>query len=196
MSVISHSESGYNQSLDTQVSAEQTADIQNSDDVSMAETEQSQLVYDNTTEEAVIYVFVCGAVQNEGVYELPVDSRAEAALEAAGGFSENANTSAVNLAGNLIDGEQLYFPEIGESVVNGNPVNASGDNSLNDERVNLNTATKEQLTSLSGIGDVKAENIIAYRDENGSFKNSEDIMNVNGIGQALYDKIKDKIYVE
>jgi competence protein ComEA len=201
MSIIANSEGGDNQGLDAQTSYEQTTDIQSSYD-KMTETEQAQSAYDSTTGEAVIYVFVCGAVQNEGVYELPVNARADAALKAAGGFSENADTSAVNLAGTLTDGQQLYFPEIGEAIDGDSVVSQNGSannldaDSQGDERINLNTATKEQLTSLSGIGDVKAENIIAYRDKNGSFQNTEDIMNVDGIGQALYDKIKDKIYVE
>jgi competence protein ComEA len=199
MSVLSNSESEVNslESSNSQEDNQNSASVASEDD-NLTGTEQSQSAQDNAEEGTVIYVFVCGAVQNEGVYELPVDARAEAALEAAGGFSENANTSAVNLAGTLVDGEQLYFPEIGEEVdiESLNSENKSGNISGQDDRINLNTATKEQLTTLSGIGDVKADNIIAYRDKTGSFQNAEDIMNVDGIGQAIYDKIKEKIYVD
>ena len=168
--------------------------------------EDTELTDDDTENTAYIYVFVCGAVKEEGVYELSCNARAEQALIAAGGFTEDADTDAVNLAATLSDGQQLYFPTE-EEVASGNwqstadssENNGSADTASNEastsDKVNINTADKEELMTLSGIGEVKAESIISYRETNGSFGSTEDIMNVSGIGESLYQKIKDSITI-
>jgi competence protein ComEA len=147
-----------------------------------SEAEQSDKSY--------IYVFVCGAVLNPGVYELLPDARAEDALNAAGGFAEAADLDAINLAEKVTDEMRLYFPYEGEDTVD------AGEQEEQDLRININTATASQLKELSGIGDVKAAAIIEYRNEHGDFGSTEEIMNVDGIGESLYSQIKDDIRVE
>lgn len=150
--------------------------------------------------DAGICVFVCGAVKQEGVYELPEGARINDALLAAGGFTENAAEQVVNLASFVEDGQRIYFPteeeaqeqperwQDPEAETNGQTTEAGA--------VNINTAGKEELMSLSGIGETKAENIIAYRETQGAFEKTEDIMNVNGIGENLFQKIKNDICVD
>jgi len=139
-------------------------------------------------EPELLYVHVCGAVVNPGVVALPEGSRAEAALQSAGGFAENADESGVNLAAPVYDGEQLYFPYEGEKT--SDPVKSG------DGRVNINSADIGLLCSIPGIGEAKAEAIVNYRENNGRFENAEDIMNVSGIGQGVYDKISAHICVK
>ncbi|MGN0394492.1 MAG: helix-hairpin-helix domain-containing protein [Coprococcus sp.] len=140
--------------------------------------------------EDVVTVFVCGAVKNEGVYELPADSRVEDALKAAGGFAEAADTAAVNRADNIYDGQRIYFPYEGEELTQQQFLQED-DNTL----IDINHADKETLMTLPGIGETKAEHIIEYREKYGSFEYIEDIKNVNGIGDSIYQKIEEYITV-
>ena len=151
-----------------------------------------------------IAVFICGAVENPGVYELPEDSRAGDAVEAAGGFLEDADQTFVNLAARLPDGVKLMIPtkeETSDVAVKADidSFDASGeavlDESIVKGAVNINTASAEQLKTIPGIGDAVAGKIVKYREENGAFKVKEDIMNVSGIKEKLFSKIKDQITV-
>ncbi len=184
-----------------------------SDDTEELLEESSSLEADDTyaddsddttdTEDAYIYVFVCGAVVNEGVYELEPDARVEEALDAAGGFTEEADTDAVNLAETLADEQKLYFPTEDE-VASGDwqsqdetsvTVTNANEEGSDTDKININSASKEELMTLSGIGEAKAAGIINYREENGAFNSIEDIMNVSGIGESLYRNIKDAITI-
>lgn len=140
-----------------------------------------------------IFVYVCGAVCNPGVYELPAESRAYEAVTQAGGMQEEAAGTAVNLAEVLTDGQKLQIPFQGE--VSDAQVSDSGEVTT-DSRVNINTASLEELTTLKGIGQTRAEQILEYREKHGSFASPEAIMNVDGIKQGTYDKIKDNIRVQ
>jgi len=139
------------------------------------------------TEQAVIYVHVCGEVCLPGVVSVPAGSRAEEAIAAAGGFTMQANRDYWNLAAMLTDGEQLYIPAIGEEV--------SRTGSSEAGLVDLNTADRKELCTLPGIGESRAADIIAYREEYGAFTCTADIMKVSGIKNSTYDKIKDLITV-
>ena len=159
-----------------------------------------------------IYVDVCGAVANPGVFELAAGSRVFQAIEAAGGYLPEAVENCVNRAGVLTDGQQLYILTREEmeqqgmsqaELANASNVSGSG-NSRNTEavssgqqynRININTADEAQLTTLTGIGATRAQAIIAYREENGPFAVIEDIMNVQGIKEGTFAKIKDEIVV-
>lgn len=136
-----------------------------------------------------IRVHVCGAVVSPGVVSLPEDSRAEDALEAAGGFAEDAWRDYVNLAERVQDGEKLYFPTLDEKE--SLPVQEATGDGL----VNINTADVAALCTLPGIGEARARDIIAYRETNGAFESCEDIMKVSGIKDSVYSKISDKITV-
>ena len=139
-------------------------------------------VSDKDTE--YIFVYVCGAVNLEGVYELPSGSRVYEAIEAAGGFREDADKSNVNQAEVLEDEERIYVPAVGEETQ---------EDSSKDGKVNINKASKEELMTLPGVGESRAESIIQYREENGEFRSVEDIMQVSGIKEGLFEKIKDMI---
>lgn len=144
-------------------------------------------------EEMYIRVYVCGAVINPGVVSVPPGSRAEEALLAAGGFREDAGREAVNLADWLTDGQMLYFPTEEEAEVSGEP---AGGRDTGSGLVNINTADLAELCTLPGIGESRAEDIIAYREKNGGFQSCEDIMQVPGIKTGAYEKIRDKITVK
>lgn len=151
-----------------------------------------------------IFVYVCGCVETPGVYELPADSRVCDALDAAGGFSEGADESRINLAGLLTDGDMVFFPKAGENLPDGaSDYIASGAGSTGNagstgtaqSLVNINTAGEDALCTLPGIGPSKARAIIGYREEHGSFKDIREIMNVSGIGENLFKQIEDLICV-
>ncbi len=136
--------------------------------------------------EPLIYVYVCGAVKCPGVVALPEGSRADAALNAAGGFREDARKDYVNLAAKVSDGEKLYFPAEGEEAES---------QEQGGGKVNINTADAAALCSLPGIGETRAADIISYRETSGLFETCEDIMKVPGIKDSTYNKIADKITV-
>lgn len=142
-----------------------------------------------TEEPSRIYVYVCGAVNCPGVVALPEGSRAEAALEAAGGLREDAKAEWVNLAARVADGDRLYFPTVEETE-------EAEAGEEDDGLVNINTADEAALCTLSGIGESRARDILRYREENGPFKTGEDIMKVPGIKTSVYNRIKDRIKTE
>jgi competence protein ComEA len=137
-----------------------------------------------------ICVFICGAVREEGVYYVPAGSRVNDVLVAAGGFSENASTSAVNLAELVSDGDRIYIPEEGEEIT---AAMTEAKEELSEGLVNINTAGKEELMTLPGIGETRAEEIISYREQQGGFAQVEDLMKVNGIKEGTFNKLKDKV---
>lgn len=175
----------------------------------------SEAVSDKEMQQAMIYVDVCGAVANPGVFQLAAGSRVFQAIEAAGGYLPEAALTCVNRAGVLTDGQQLYILTQEEMERQGlDPAEMSGvsDGQMNgsagtgqntemtaqvqqDNRININTADEVQLTTLTGIGATRAQAIIAYREENGPFAAIEDIMNVQGIKEGTFAKIKDEIVV-
>lgn len=175
----------------------------------------SEAVSDKEMQQAMIYVDVCGAVANPGVFQLAAGSRVFQAIEAAGGYLPEAALTCVNRAGVLTDGQQLYILTQEEMERQGlDPVEMAkaSDGQMNgsagtgqntgmtaqvqqDNRININTADEAQLTTLTGIGATRAQAIIAYREENGPFAAIEDIMNVQGIKEGTFAKIKDEIVV-
>lgn len=151
-----------------------------------------------------IVLDVEGAVTYPGIVKVKEGSRVYEAVEKAGGVLETADTKYVNLAEAVSDGSVIYIPFKGENAENtageqgaegaGAPGTGAGsDTSGQSGLININTADKATLMTLSGIGEVYAQAIIDYRTQNGSFKSNEDIKNVSGIGDATYEKLKDKI---
>jgi competence protein ComEA len=126
-----------------------------------------------------ITVYVEGEVVNPGVYALSDGNLVGDAVDAAGGFTSSADSGSVNLAGTLRDGEQVHIYKLGEAP----------------QRININTAEAWLLEALPGIGEALAQKIIYYRTVNGQFQQIEDLMNVDGIGLSVFDKVKDKIAV-
>lgn len=141
-----------------------------------------------------IYVDVAGEVINPGVYVLDEFSRVNDLIMVAGGVTEEANLENVNLAYMLSDGIKITIPNK-KNKSNAPILQNSLSYTSKSEVVNINEATIEELMTLSGIGESIAEDIIEYREIKGRFKNKEDIMNVSGIGESKYNKIKNKIVV-
>lgn len=157
-------------------------------------------------EEGSCIVYVCGQVASPGVYTFPVGSRICDVFEAAGGMTPEAEESYWNQAELLTDGAMIYVPTKEEAAVlpeeerhaklsaeTSSGAEAKESGMTADGRVNLNTATKEQLMTIPGIGEAKAESILSYRSEQGGFSCAEDIMNISGIKEGMYAKIKDYI---
>ena len=150
-----------------------------------------------------VFVHVCGAVENPGVYELAGDARVYQAVEAAGGFLPEACEDYVNQAGVLTDGKRLYIPtedEVRELSQAGKDtlteellLQSDSETDPADGLVNINTASMEELCTLPGIGEGKARHIISYRESTGKFEQIEDIMKVEGIKEGLFGKIRDLI---
>lgn len=138
---------------------------------------------------ASFYVYVIGEVVSPGVYSLDEGQRIFEAVEKAGGTTGNADLSGFNPAEKIYDGMRIYVPAIGE-LLSENTENISGK-----DKVNINTADRDELCLLPGIGSQKADSIIAYRKKNGAFHSAEEIMNVSGIGESIFERIKDFIKV-
>jgi len=147
---------------------------------------------------APLRVYVSGAVRTPDVYLLSPGSIVKDALQAAGGPAGDADLDRINLALAVCDQQQVYVPHVGEAtpaapLPGDAPPPAAGEAARTGGKVNLNTATVEQLDTLPGIGPAIAQRIIDYRQANGPFAAPEEIMNVKGIGQATYDKLQDLI---
>ena len=147
------------------------------------------------SDEAVVFVYVCGAVKSPGVYELEADARVFKAIRAAGGVTEDAAPDAVNQAQIVMDGDQIYVPDAGEVQTLGLGGGETAAGSTESVKVNINTATKEELMTLTGIGEAKAESILKYREEHGRFENIEELMQIEGIKEGVFSKIEDDIII-
>ena len=150
--------------------------------------------------EETVQVYICGAVASPGVYTLPGGSRVVQAVEAAGGFLPDAEEKILNLARKIEDGEQItvWTREEAENMeITETPQQNTGgtEQASGSGKVNLNTAGKEELMTLSGIGESRADAIIAYREANGPFGSIEEIMNIEGIKGKMFEKIRGSIEV-
>ncbi|MHC1784793.1 MAG: helix-hairpin-helix domain-containing protein [Anaerolineaceae bacterium] len=143
-----------------------------------------------------LVVHITGAVVSPGVYHVPVQSRISDLVEAAGGFSQEADLEVLNLSELVSDGQKITIPTINTDVPSksSTQINRNESNGTDlVELININTATDSALSSLPGIGPVIAANIIEYRDTHGNFKSPEELMNVKGIGISSFEEIKDLI---
>ncbi len=140
----------------------------------------------------LIKVYVAGAVKNPDVYTFEEGSIVKDAILKSGGATSDADLIAINLAKKLEDGEEIIVP-FKNSDGSASSADTSGSN--NSKKININTASKDALISLPGIGDVKAQAIIDYRNKNGKFKTIEEIVNVSGIGEKTFESLKDLITV-
>lgn len=149
----------------------------------------------NSTDDKIA-VYISGKVKNEGIYYLGKNSRVLDVIDLAGGLTENADISKINPAQKLNDSDKIIVPEKKQDSIDEYITNTE-DNDTSEvvaDKININTATKEELTTLNGIGEATANKIINYRKSN-DFKEIEDIMNVPGIGEAKFNNIKDYICV-
>lgn len=150
---------------------------------------------DSTTQEAVIFVDIKGAVKNPGVYQMKSGDRVKDALDAAGGLTDEADSQKVNLAQRVEDQMVIVVPKVGEEATE-IPLGVTSKEAAKDGKVNINTATVEELKTLKGVGEKKAEAIIEYRKKNGSFKTKEDLMKVRGIGKKLFESFQERIVTQ
>lgn len=164
--------------------AEQTEGKRTEADSNMAEQE---------TERKKVFVYVCGEVQTPGVYEVEQDARVFEAIAKAGGLTENAAAEKVNQARLVVDGEQIYVPSLEEAK--GTGVVSEVAECTDDGKININTAGKEELMTLTGVGEAKAQSIIAYREEHGGFRSVEELMQIEGIKEGVFNKIKEDITI-
>lgn len=168
-----------------------TSEAENEQETEIKETESTEKAQE------MIYVQVTGAVQTPGVYELPTGSRVFEAVQKAGGMTGEAAPDSINQAVEVHDGDMIVLltqEEWGRNQENSRAEELS-DTGLSDGRVNINTATEEQLCTIPGIGETRARSIITYREQNGLFATIEEIKNVSGIKEGLFKKIKEKIKV-
>ena len=162
-----------------------------------SETEEEGAVPQEEQEPAeTVYVYVCGAVNAPGVYELKKDARVFEAITLAGGMTAEAAPEAVSQARTVADGEQIYVPTVREVQMQGSGVEdiVTGNADVSG-KVNINTAGKEELMTLTGIGEAKAQSILDYREEHGKFGSIEDLMLIEGIKEGVFNKIKEDITI-
>ena len=160
-------------------------------------TDNMQTQTQDKQEDTTITVYVSGEVNSPGLVELPSDSRIADAIKACGGKTPHADKTKINLAQKLTDGMQIQVSSKTPVNNSNEQVNDTNSNSPNNNSssnlININTATKEDLDTLPGIGPATAQKIIDYRQEHGNFSSIEDIKNVKGIGEAKFSKMQDKI---
>ena len=149
----------------------------------------------STTQETVIFVDIKGAVKNPGVYQMKSGDRVKDALDAAGGLTAEADSQKVNLAKRLEDQMVIVVAKVGEEATE-IPAGETRKEATKEGKVNINTATVEELKTLKGVGEKKAEAIIEYRKKNGSFKTKEDLMKVHGIGKKLFESFQERIVTQ
>lgn len=140
-----------------------------------------------------IFIHLCGSVNQEGVYKVLPGTRIFELVEMAGGLSQDAATDAVNQAREVKDGELIFFPTK-EAVINGE-FNTFQVTNIDSDLININTAMKDQLMTLPGIGEAKANSIIKFREANNDFKTIEEIMLIPGIKESIFQNIRDLITI-
>lgn len=152
------------------------------------------------TEDQLVTVDVKGAVKKPGVYQLQSNSRVHDALEKAGGMTEEADLKSINQAQKLSDEAVVYVAKVGENAVDvtasASASATSGTGQTKSALVNLNTATEADFQTISGIGQKRAQDIIAYREANGRFKSVDELKNVSGIGAKTLEKLKEYVTVD
>ena len=153
-----------------------------------------------TSNPTPVVIYVTGAIKNPGVVELNSSQRLKDAIELVGGFTEDADIGSINLAEFVKDEQHYVVTKIGETpspqTVSSNTGTTTPNTANNNALININTATKEELKSLNGIGDALSQRIIDFREQNGAFSDIESIKNVSGIGEKKFEGIKDYITVQ
>ena len=165
----------------------------------MLETNTNEIIASSNNEEkTIIKVHIDGQIKNRGVVELEEGSRLVDAIEKSGGLTEEADTSNINLADILQDGEKVYIyskQEV-EELKSIGKLNEEIDNTTKkDNKININTATQAELEEITGIGPSLAQKIIEYRESNGKFKDIEALKNVSGIGDKKFESMKSQITI-
>lgn len=176
-----------------------TNDDENYQEIEETSTNQNEEIETENTQEKIM-VHIIGEVKNQGVVVLESGARIVDAIEAAGGETDEADLTKLNLAYILNDGEKIKVPKKGEEqqeyITSASGLETSEENKTESQKININTANLEELTKLPGIGEATANKIISYRKETGKFKTIEDLKNVPGIGNSKFDNLKDMITIK
>ena len=186
--------------LETEDLKDSSAQLQTESERSTeTQDKQASSIEESVKENRLIYVYICGAVKVPGVYALPEGSRLIDLFTKAGGLTKHAAKEYWNQAQLLEDGQMYYVPtkeEAQEERKSSSDSNKDSiDSDVSDEKININTASKEQLMQIPGIGEAKARAILAHREAEGAFSSIEDIMQVEGIKDGVFEKIKNYIKV-
>lgn len=176
-------------SKETNLQAEVTTVTKDSTDEKKEKNQKEEVV-----EKDLITVDVKGAVKAPGIYDLPVGSRINDAVQKAGGLTDNADSKSINLAQKISDETLVYVPTREEATSQETPSSAS--NSKGNKKVNLNKASLEELKQVKGLGAKRAQDIIDHRDSNGKFKSVDDLKKISGFGAKTIEKLKDYVTVD
>ena len=166
-------------------------------DIRLLENRKEQEQSTETLEESskLFYVDVKGAVNKPGIYQIKESMRVWDVVQLAGGVKESAETKTVNFAAKVSDQMVIYIPIKGEESIDSTQETAKDSKQLSD-KINLNLASEAELQTLTGIGQKKAQEIVKYREENGGFKEIEEIKKISGIGEKTFEKLKESICVK
>lgn len=153
-------------------------------------------VKEEPVEQDLITVDVKGAVKSPGIYDLPVGSRVNDAVQKAGGLTEQADSKSLNLAQKVSDEALVYVPTKGEELASQQAGSGTASSTSKDKKVNLNKASLEELKQVKGLGGKRAQDIIDHRESNGKFKSVDELKKVSGIGAKTIEKLKDYVTVD
>ena len=137
-----------------------------------------------------------GAVKSPGIYDLPVGSRVNDAVQKAGGLTEQADSKSLNLAQKVSDEALVYVPTKGEAAASQQTVSGTASSTSKEKKINLNKASLEELKQVKGLGGKRAQDIIDHRESNGKFKSVDELKKVSGIGAKTIEKLKDYVTVD
>ena len=153
-------------------------------------------VKEEPLEQDLITVDVKGAVKSPGIYDLPVGSRVNDAVQKAGGLTEQADSKSLNLAQKVSDEALVYVPTKGEAAASQQTVSGTASSTSKEKKINLNKASLEELKQVKGLGGKRAQDIIDHRESNGKFKSVDELKKVSGIGAKTIEKLKDYVTVD
>ena len=153
-------------------------------------------VKEESVEQDLITVDVKGAVKSPGIYDLPVGSRVNDAVQKAGGLTEQADSKSLNLAQKVSDEALVYVPTKGEAAASQQTVSGTASSTSKEKKINLNKASLEELKQVKGLGGKRAQDIIDHREANGKFKSVDELKKVSGIGAKTIEKLKDYVTVD
>ena len=164
--------------------------------VSKDSSTEKEVKKEEPLEQDLITVDVKGAVKSPGIYDLPVGSRVNDAVQKAGGLTEQADSKSLNLAQKVSDEALVYVPTKGEEVASQQTASGTASSTSKEKKVNLNKASLEELKQVKGLGGKRAQDIIDHREENGKFKSVDELKKVSGIGAKTIEKLKDYVTVD
>ena len=164
--------------------------------VSKDSVSEKDVKKEEPVEQDLITVDVKGAVKSPGIYDLPVGSRVNDAVQKAGGLTEQADSKALNLAQKVNDEALVYVPTKGEEAASQQAGSGAASSTSKEKKVNLNKASLEELKQVKGLGGKRAQDIIDHRESNGKFKSVDELKKVSGIGAKTIEKLKDYVTVD